>query len=155
MNDIELGEKVLRAFYNYSRSAYPFASIYSYDELKRALTSRKAGQGFIESLGMSVRFAELSDSKINSSMKALAQASGGKIPSKNSDFYNFMIDEGTKINFIDALIYTATESAKDIGTGVQAVGNTLIDTGKILRIIFIPVVLYFGYQILKKKTSEI
>lgn len=155
MSDIELGERVLKAFYNYSRSAFPFASIYSYDELKKILTSRKGGQGFIEGLGMSVRFADLSDSKINSSMKALANASGGKIPGKNSDFYNFMINESTQVSFVDAFVYTAKESAKDIGSGVQSIGETLIDTGKILKIIFIPVVLYFGYQILKKKTAQI
>jgi hypothetical protein len=153
MTDNELGEKVLKSFYDNSRRLFPFGAVYTYDEMKKTLTSRLGGKGFIEGLGLAVRLAEFDDSKIENSMEALAQSSGGKIPSSNRNFYDFMIDESTKINFVDAFQYTTTESVKDIVSGAEVIGNSLIDSGKLLTYVLPFAVLFFGYLYLKKKVT--
>lgn len=154
MTDKDLGIKVLKSFYNYSRGIFPFKTVYSFDQLVKTLEARKGGgPGYVESLGMSVRFAEMDDSKINSSMYSLAVMSSGKIPSKNSDFYNFMVNEATKINFVDAIAYTAVESAKDIAKGAQQIGDSVLLTGKLITYLLPVAVLWFGYMYLKKKTA--
>lgn len=153
MTDKELGLKILRSFYDSSRANYPFAVQYSFDELVKTLESRTGGKAIAEGLGLGARLAEFSDSDIRDSMSALAKASGGKIPSKNGDFYAFMVDQGTKISFTGAIAYTATESAKDIVKGAQQIGDSVLLTGKLVTWLLPVAVIGFGYLYLKKKTA--
>lgn len=153
MNDKELGFKILKSFHDSSRSYYPFATIYSLDSLVKTLEGRLGQRNFVEGLGLAARLAEMSDSKINSSMKGLARASNGKIPAKNGMFYSYMVDAATAVSFVDAVTYTAKESAKDIVKGAQAVGDQVLLTGKILNFLLPAIVLYLVYVYVVKKTA--
>jgi hypothetical protein len=152
MTDHEQGLKVLRAFYDYSKYEYPFACTYSFQELLDTLHKRVGGKFIEDGIGLGVNSVDgFNDSKINSSMQALAKASGGKIPSKNGDFFAFMTNEATKVNFVDAIAYTATESAKDIVTGAQKIGDSVLLSGQLLTWLLPVAVIYFGYMYLNKK----
>ena len=154
MTDRERGFKILKQFYDNARSYYPFSVQYTFDEMIKVLETRLGGKTFADSLGLGATVAEMSDDDTYEAMRSLARQSGGKIPAKNGDFRSFMIDRATQVSFTDAIAYTATESAKTITEGFQEVGETLISTGKILNLIFIPVVLYFGFKFLNKKVSS-
>lgn len=154
LQDQTLGLEILKKFYEGAKFNYPFAVTYSFDEMLKVLQSRTGGKTFIQGLGLAAAVAEFDSGDIKNSMYALAKAAGGKIPSKNGDFYAFMVNQGTSVNFVDALIYTATESAKDVATGAQAVGDSLISTGKILTWIFPVAFIYFGYLYLNKKVNS-
>jgi hypothetical protein len=151
--DKALGLKILQKYFEGARSYYPFAVQYSFDEMVKTLESRTGGKNFVSGLGLAAALAEFDDDDIYNSMYALAKAAGGKIPSKNGDFYAYMVDQGTSIKFVDALVYTATESAKDVANGAVAIGDSLISTGKILTWVFPIAVLYFGYLYLNKKVK--
>lgn len=151
--DRELGLKILKSFYDSSRSNYPFAVQYSFNELLKTLESRIGGKTFVSGLGLAAALAEFDNSDISDSMYALAKAAGGKIPAKNGDFYAFMVDQGTKVSFTGAIVYTATESAKDIVLGAQQIGDSVLLTGKLINWLLPVIVIGFGYLYLKKKVS--
>lgn len=151
--DLALGQKILRNFYDSAKSFYPFAVVYSFDELVKTLEARVGGKTFISGLGLAASLADFSDNDINSSMSALARNSGGKIPSKNGDFYAFMVDQGTKVSFTGAVSYTVAQSALDIVSGAQQVGESVLATGKILNFLLPIAVVYFGFLFLKNKTK--
>jgi hypothetical protein len=153
MNDKDLGLKILRSFYGSARYSYPFATNYSFDDMIAILHSRVGGKNIESGLGLAANLADFDDDKINTSMRALALSSGGKIPSKNGDFYAFMVNEATKVNFVDAIVYTTKESAKDVVNGAAKVGDSLLFTGQIVIWLLPIAVVYFGYVYLKNKTK--
>lgn len=151
--DKALGLKILKSFYDGAKFNYPFAVIYSFEELVSTLESRLGGKNFIAGLGLAAYSAGFDNDDIKTSMYALAKAAGGKIPAKNGDFYAYMVDQSTSVNYVNAIAYTVKESLGDIATGAQAVGDSLLSTGKILTWIFPVVVLYFGWIYLNKKAN--
>lgn len=152
--DHALGLEIVKKFYDGAKFNYPFSVNYSFDEMLKVLQSRTGGKTFLSGLGLAASLAEFDSGDIKNSMYALAKAAGGKIPAKNGDFYAFMVNQGTSVNFIDAIIYTTKESAKDIATGAQAVGDSLISTGKIVTWIFPVAFIYFAYLYLNKKVNS-
>jgi hypothetical protein len=144
-----LGERLIRAFHTenlkFSNYTIPF------EQLRRTLESRRGQKSFIRNFGGTIAVSGTSESDAIQAMKNLARLSHGKIPSVNVAFTQAIVDKATAFSFIDAAIYTTIESAKDIGKTAQAVGDTLINTGKILRFIFIPAFfLILGFYIYKR-----
>lgn len=160
MTDAQLGEKVIQRFYAYWKLT-PSGAKVSYDQLLNILKSRKqmGGNAFLEGLGLGIRLVReenpeaMTDSRIDSAMKKLALASEGKIPEKNYDFFRFLSNEATKVNFVNAVAYTVTESAGDILSGVQDVGESLITTGKILNFLLPAIGLFFVLSWVNKSTD--
>lgn len=152
--DHALGLKIVRQFFDASRLNYPFAVSYSFDEMLKTLEGRLGGKTFLATLGLAAHFADMDSSETYSAMYALARKAGGKIPEKNGDFKNFMIDQATSVNFTDAVIYTATETGKTVIKGFEEVGNSVLLTGKIVNFLLPVIVLYFGYMYLNKKVLK-
>lgn len=144
MNDLEKGKFVVKKFYDYWKG-YAAAFGISYEQLLNILKSRRpmGGESFISGLGLAVKNANISDSKIEEAMRKLAAASQGKLPEKNMDFFNALNGVAISYSFVDATAFVVTESAKDIAGAAQSVGNSLITTGKILNF-FLPVILIFA-----------
>lgn len=140
------GLDALQRFYNSAKSFSPNNVTYSFSELISILSTRTGQVAFVEGLGLAINSVGFSTSKIQSAMSILARKSMGKIPSKNGDFFNHLQDEGYKINFVDAVAFVAKESAKDIVVGAQAIGDSIITTGKIFNFLLpaiVGVVVYF------------
>lgn len=147
------GLSILRQFYDSSKMLYPFGVTYTFEEMLKTIESRAGGKTFADGLGLGAIFAEMSSSDTYAAMNALAKKAGGKIPSQNGDFKNFLIDQATSINFVDAVVYTASESAKDVVKGAQEIGDSVLRTGKLVTWLLPVAVIYFGYLYLKKKTA--
>ena len=140
------GADALKRFHTASRSLFPNSVNYSYEELIGTLTKRTGQIAFVDSLGFAINSVGFSNSRVQSAMYSLAQKAQGKIPSKNGDFFNHLQNEGYKINFVDAVTFVTKESVKDIVTGAQAIGDSIITTGKIFNFLLpaiVGVVVYF------------
>jgi hypothetical protein len=149
--DIQVGQSVIHKFYLY----WPGARTMSFTQLLDTLKARKpmGGTAFLEGIGFGVQAAQMSDSKIDSAMRQLAINSRGKIPQNNMDFFSYLSNESTKINFVDAAVYTAVETAKDLATGAQAIGDQLIFTGKILNFLLPAILLFIVLFYVNKSTD--
>lgn len=144
--DYVRGLDIVKRYYEEAKKIYPKYVTYSFDEMLTSLQSRKGQQAFLEGLGLGINASGFSNSQVQSAMHRLAVKSSGKIPSRNQDFRDFLINEGTKVDFVDMVTYVAKESAKDIISGAQAVGDSLILTGKLFTFAFpfiVGVLVYF------------
>ena len=70
----------------------------------------------------------LSHDKVTDAMTNLAQKAQGRIPSSLNEFTGFIIDQGTEVNFIDAVWYTAVKSTEQIAEAAEEAGKEIIDT---------------------------
>ena len=127
------GLDTLKRFHSSAQSLFPKNVTYSFDQLLSTLTSRKGQVAFVESFGLAINSVNFSNSKLQSAMYSIAQRSQGKIPSKNSDFFLYLQNEGAKIDFVDAVTFVTKESVKDIVVGAQAIGDSVLLTGKLLN----------------------
>lgn len=154
MTDIELGESVIKSFYAHW-STFPAARGISYAQLLNTLKVRRpmGGTAFLDGIGLGVRSAGMSQSKISNAMRNLAMKSNGKIPAYNMDFFTFLSNESVKINFIDAAAYVVVESGKDIIKGAQEVGDSLISAGKFLNFVLPAVAVLFVFFWLDKQSE--
>ena len=140
------GLDILKRFYDASKSYNTSKVKYTFDQMIKTLESRSGQAAFIEGLGLGVNASGFSNSKIQNAMVSLARQSNGQIPEKNQNFRDYLIDKSKKINFVDAVTYVAVESTKDIVKGAQAVGDSVLLTGKLLTYalpLIIGTVVYF------------
>lgn len=139
------GVDILKRFYDLNKSLYSSKVNYTFDQMLTTLQGRTGQKAFIEGLGFGINASGYTNSTVQSAMRKLAEQARGQIPSKNSDFRNVLIDEGTKVNFVDAVSFVATESAKDVVKGVAKVGDSVIATGQVLSFImpFLPFIALF------------
>lgn len=147
----DFGLELLRAFHNYNKHNSNYKL--SFEQLILMLEKRPNQKNFLSILGGSVLNSGTDKKKAITAMEQLGFKSKGKIPSSNANFKSAIIENATAFSYVDAIVYTATETASQVVQGVQAVGNTLIDTGKILRFLFPIAVVYFLYVFLKKKVA--
>lgn len=151
MTDIELGTKVLKSFWNWSRMLNAGSFKVSFDEFLKSYGSKI--NIYLDGIGGAIKAAEVSDSRIDSAMRSLAIASKGKIPSDYQVYFKYISNEAVKVNWIDAVAYTAIESVKDIASGAQAVGNSILTTGKILNFLLPGIALIFVIFWINKHTD--
>jgi hypothetical protein len=147
MTDREYGLKVLNSYWNYARSSYSTFNLTFDQFLARIQPNLKKRDLEIENLGWAIRSNDISDSRISSAMKNMVGKSGGKVPSGIQPFFQFISNESTKINWIDAAVTVTGDSLADIAGGAQELGDSLISTAKILNFI-LPVVLVGGVLLL-------
>lgn len=140
------GVDILKRFYDLNRQMNPSKVNYTFDQMLTTLQGRTGQKAFIEGLGFGVNASGYTNSTIQTAMMNLAKQAGGKIPEKNVDFRTALLDEGTKFDFVDAVTFVAKESAKDVIQGAQAVGESVLLTGKLLTYalpVIAGVVVYF------------
>lgn len=155
MTDVQLGESVVKKFYSWNKTFYPQVFKLSYEEFLQALNSNpKKNQILFDGIGGGVREADISNSRIDTAMRKFALDSKGKIPAKPMDFFNYLSNEATKVNFVDAVVYTVKESVGDIASGAESLGNSLIFTGKILNFLLPAIVLVIVFFWVNSKTGN-
>lgn len=129
--DVQKGRELLSIYHSNSvgYSKYPFKSSL---ELENYL----GGIIFADSLGFTanalVNVNGASPTRLNAGIQNLASQGQGRLPSNKTTFFTALGNAAQNYSFLDAVSYTAVESAKDIGKGAVVVGETAIATGKIL-----------------------
>lgn len=146
MNDLLLGHAVLKEFSNYSSlnvqkiiDANAFGS-----------KSQTQKDIFVDGLGAQFRNVLDEDySKLEDAMKNLARVAGSQIP-RLKDFSRAMTDEALNTSTLDAVSFVGIGIAKQIGSGAQAIGDQVIETGKLLTLL-LPVAIIGGLYLYGKK----
>lgn len=131
MNDEAVGLSALHNYYNYCvqnyGSSFPYAN---FDLFYSALKKTKGSTYIADGLGTAIRVNDMSDASVQRAMVAIAKAGRGRLPATGSGWFNALVNQSTQINFLDAAVYVTTETASDVVTGAQKVGDAVIDTGK-------------------------
>lgn len=151
MSDLELGKKVFRSFWNWSKTFYGNSFDYTFEEFLNFYGKKL--NIYLDGIGGGVREAQLSDSKIDAAMRALAKDSMGKVPSNPLQMFKYLSNEATKVDFVDAAIFVTKESVIDVIKGTEAIGSSIITTGKMLTYIFPAIVLILVFFWLNTKTN--
>lgn len=127
-NDIKAGRDALVYFHNEALK-YPENYRLSFEELVNYYQTQAHGQ-FLEGFGFAITATEMSDRKVRDALIDLAQSGKGKLPAKWMDFFNAIQKGAAEISFTEAANAVLIGTARDIGTGLAAVGETVIDTAK-------------------------
>lgn len=96
----------------------------------------------LDSFGFQMRILNLSQSKVDDAMKALASKSRGIAPTRQS-VLNALGARAQQTDWGEAIKFTAVESAKQLTRGAQEIGKSVIATGKLATYLLpaIPIVL--------------
>lgn len=137
-DSIETGRQALTYFYNASKKYSVFN--YSFDRMLEIISgSPKAVQFFLDGMGTAIIEIQKDDfltgSKVENAMTKLADISKGNIPDKKY-FFSALSQEAQNVTFINAIPSVISGTASELVKGAQEIGNTLIDTGKIINLIF-------------------
>lgn len=154
MNDKEFGLKIIKQYYDYMKSYYPFKFLISFDELIKILESRVGGKALISGLGLAANLTEMDTGDTSDAMKDLAKISNGKIPETNGAFYQALSGEATSFKFVDAVVFTTKGTAEELLEGSQAIGSSLILTGKIGTYLLPVICVVMAFVYLQKKSSR-
>lgn len=150
MIDRDRGLFTLKAFHGNSSLRFKL----NFDQFLSAMwPDAKKREVYIAGIGLQANSASMSDSRIESAMRNMAYQGQGRVPASWYDFTKYLQNEAVKINWLDAGVYTFTESAKDIAGGAQALGNQLIFTGKILNFILPAILLIVVLFYVNKSTG--
>lgn len=153
MNDFDVGTKVLKSFYKYAGLKLTYEQMLERiqpNPIKRKIEIEGVGMG-VNNVNDDVVF--LSDSKIDTAMKNLAKKSSGKIPSGIQIFFKYLQNEATNVTLIDALPYVVEESGKNLLSGAQALGDSLLTTGRILNFL-LPLIIIVGLFLYANQKSN-
>jgi hypothetical protein len=148
MSDIDQGRAAVVEFHNYATAHYAqnykFSLAQMLDELNRQ------NKFLLEGLGLTIRTTEMTPPKVSSAMRALVDKGEGRLPANWNSWFTALKDENLNVSFVDAISYTAAQSAADVVHGAQAVGDAVIDTGKSLLVIgpllAVAAIVFIGYS---------
>lgn len=159
-NDMDRGREAFVYFHN--RASRYSGYSYTLDEaLKIVARSEKNIGNFTDSLGGLIREIQsdgfLTGNKVKNAMENLADKGAGKVPNINT-FFSALSNEAQDFTFKEAAPFVLIESAKEVATGAQAVGDSIITTGKILTtigpIVIVGAILYIVFYKTKQAAGK-
>lgn len=148
--------------YFHNRASRYSGYSYTLDEaLKIVARSEKNIGNFTDSLGGLIREIQsdgfLTGNKVKNAMENLADKGAGKVPNINT-FFSALSNEAQDFTFKEAAPFVLIESAKEVATGAQAVGDSIITTGKILTtigpIVIVGAILYIVFYKTKQAAGK-
>lgn len=125
---------------------------YSYNQFK-ALYGNKINV-YLDGIGGFIREDNVSDSRIDTAMRTLAQASNGRAMKNPLEVFQAFQGDIHNINWLDAAAFVAVESGKDILNGAETIGNSVIFTGKMLTYLLPVIALVFVFFFINSKTNN-
>lgn len=156
MNDDSLlGYQVLNTFLKYFNSTY--GRSLKPDDIAKAINS-KHPEVIVDGLGLQYRnVLEIDSSKLDSAMKYLSDLSQNRIPDFMS-FSTIMSREAQRMDtwgyIFNEFTFVTEQSVKEVASGAQAIGNSVINTGKLLTWLLpagvITFIYFYGKNTLKR-----
>lgn len=145
-NQINKGREALLYFHNDS-VVYPNYGL-TFDGLLNQVSKGKPSI-FLESFGFAIEsmdngmFFHYDMGKVKDAMQTLASKAQGQVPANSTSFFSALSDEAMNYSFVDAAGFVGVETAKEVGSGVVQVGDTLLTTLKGLGYLF-PIIVIGG-----------
>lgn len=154
--DIQKGQEALTIFHNTMTSQFPDSYSLSYDELLDQVSATPDGTPqrdiFLDGMGTAITAINMTQGQIQDAMVNLANQSQGQLP-KQSAFFKALSNRMSTLtasDWIQAAPQIALDTAATAVQGVQAVGDSLISTGKTLTMIgpalIVAAVIFIGYS---------
>lgn len=140
-NTIDWGRDAVKFFHNEMISKYDSYTL-TLDQLTNQISLRPDGTQadqsiFLDGLGTAISQIGMAESQVQQAMVKLADAGNGQIP-KQSAFFKALSDrigDITSGDWIAAAPQIAADTALTAVQGVQAIGDSVIATGKTLTMI--------------------
>lgn len=142
MTDKEIGLNVVKRFWYWHQTYFGKTNRLTFEEFQKKIPKFEL---VIDSIGGGVRSVNediefLTQSRIDQAMRNLALKSNGSLPKDGQVFFKYLMNESVKVDWVDAIAYTTKETAKDVGSGLVEIGNSVLTTGKILNFL-LPLIL--------------
>lgn len=150
MDNSQTGLDAWKKFYNYLKMYHGNKVNYSFDEMMNSYGAKK--NIFISGWGDMIVNGSVASSRLESALIALAKDSQGRMLKNPIQVSNYIQNQATKIDWIEAIAYVATESTKDVINAAADVGDSLILTGKILTWL-LPIIVIGGLFIYANEKS--
>lgn len=154
MSNYSTGLDAWQKFYNYQKMYHGTKVTYSLDEMLNSYGAIKKDI-FINGWGDMISNGNVAPSRLDSALISLARDSQGRYLKNPIQVSSYIQNQTAKIDWVEAFTFVATESAKDIGNGAVAVGNSIITTGKILNFLLPVIVVGFLIFWLSNNSSKI
>ena len=139
MSNRSTGLNALQKFYNYQRMYHGTKVTYSFDDLLSFYGKKK--EIYLEGVGDMIVNGNVTNMRLEAALVQLAKDSQGKILQNPIKISNYIQNQATKIDWLDAASFVVTESVKDVAKGAQAVGDSLITSMKIVNFLLPVIVL--------------
>lgn len=129
-NQLDKGREAMKYFHNQASKYSGYAL--TFDQMLDAVGG--GGQKtsiFLEGLGLaidSIGDEFLGGNKVENAMENLADQGQGKLPANRNAFFSALSGEAQNVSFIDASKVVAVETGKELLSGAQAVGDSVITT---------------------------
>lgn len=133
LSNQERGLGAMQQWHNYSIMKYPNNYSLTFEQLQ---TQTGAITRFVaEGIGMTIDVNSMTDTQIQKSMQNLSDAGQGRIPAGVSDWINAMINVSANPSFLETAEGAAVQTAKDVSSGLQQVGDTVLTTASSLKVV--------------------
>lgn len=134
--DIQKGREALIYFHNEAAKFQNYNL--TFDELLNQVSKGKPDI-FLEGLGLAINSIN-SDGwfgmgKVQAAMINLAEKGQGRVPSSLVQFTQSLTGEAQNISWVETSKFVAVETGKQVLEGVQAAGDTVVDTLKSLNVV--------------------
>lgn len=130
--DMEKGRIALAAFHSASLK-YDSYTPKSVDDLI-SLYGKK-GEIYQDGIGLAVSVNNISEREAENIMFNLASVTRGRIPKDHQAYVNAIGKKAGEISYLDLTLSVSSEVAKTVAGGAQALGDSLITTGRIVNFI--------------------
>lgn len=155
-NAIDKGNEALKYFHNWSLGNFADKYLISFDELKEIYGGKQQDLQ-IAGLGDVINDLDMSSAQVEEAMRDLAMQAKGNVPHTTVFFQALgrRLSNLTPLDWVKATPEVALNSILDVAKGAQAIGNSVITTGKIATWILPVVVIGAGLYILTRRTKQL
>lgn len=122
--DTDRGKEILGQFYHSMQTMYPNTFKITFADLLKNYPA-----GHLEGIGLAANTAEMTASETNEAMFDLATKSNGQIPFSANSFYAALQGRASQVSAWKAVVETARGTLFDLTTGLEKVGQVVVDTG--------------------------
>lgn len=151
MSNREIGLSAFKKFYDWQKVFFPREVNYSLDDLLNSYGNKK--EIFINGVGDMIVNGNVSNSRLDTALRSLAKDSQGRKLKNPIQISNYIQSVESKIDWVDAASFVATESLKDVAGATESIGKSIITTGKILNFLIPVIGVLFVLAWLNKSTG--
>ena len=161
MNRSDLSSRGRSAIAHFHNASLSYSSYrLTFDELIGRLGSLTQQQVHLEEIGAFIFDNEMSEADVQEAMESMASRGQGMVPPEKSStaYFNALGGKLGEINWVDGAKFVAVETGKELASGFQQVGDTILTTlksfGAIGPIAVVAAVLYIGWKRTKRIAGE-
>lgn len=124
MTDYQVGYDYMKRFFNSSYNVNKKTNVDQYIIDLRKKLGTTIADNQVASLGLGIRYDEMSEGDVQDAADELARLASGRVPATISEFRQALVDLATNTKWVDSIL------SNSVVTGTAAIGDAIIDTTK-------------------------